>query len=140
MPLVDLIDETFIVADPATVAAALADPRRWRQWWPDLELAVFMDRGEQGVRWTVTGALVGSSELWLQRFGDGVIAHYFLRVDPTRGGSATEPASVRPRRRRRWAQRLARERALAWKRAVNALKDELEMGRPPGVPRVPAAV
>lgn len=135
MPCVDLIDETFIVADPSTVATAMADPARWRCWWPDLDLAVFMDRGEQGIRWTVAGALVGSSEVWLERFGDGVIVHYFLRVDPTREGSSTEPMTGSPRRLRRLARRVARDRALAWRRAVNELKDELEAGRPVGMPR-----
>ena len=136
MPLVDLFDETFIVADLKTVAAAVGDRHRWRRWWPDLDLVVVMDRGDKGIRWTVTGALVGSSEVWLQPFGDGVIVHYFLRVDPTRAGSTTEPVHGNPRRLRRLAQRTARERSVRWKRAANALKDELEAGRPPGVPRV----
>lgn len=122
MPEVDLIDETFVVADPAQLAAVVHDPARWRQWWPDLTLTVFMDRGEQGIRWSASGALVGSVELWLEPFGDGVIVHHYLRADPARSGA--DPV------------RLRRRHALAWKRSVNGLKDELEAGRPAGEPRV----
>lgn len=126
MPLVDLVDETFVVADPLEVAAAAHDPGRWRRWWPDLELTVFMDRGVAGLRWSVTGALVGSSELWLEPFGDGVVVHYYLRADPV-GRADGSP---------RLADRVRRRHALAWKRSVNALKDELEGDRHPGDPRL----
>lgn len=136
MPLVDVADETFLVAAPQTVAAVIADPARWRSWWPDLNLVVFMDRGLKGVRWTVTGALVGSCEIWLEPYGDGVIAHHYLRADPTRPGSDTEPLAASPRRLARRGRRLSRQRVVAWKAVVNALKDELEAGRAPGVGRV----
>ena len=56
MPQLDLVDETFVVAEPARVAAAVRDPARWAGWWPDLRLGVFQDRGEAGVRWNVRGA------------------------------------------------------------------------------------
>lgn len=125
MPAVDLIDEAFVVADPAVLAAVVHDPERWRAWWPDLTLTVFMDRGERGIRWSATGALVGSIELWLEPFGDGVIVHHYLRADPARAGA--DPVRVR------------RRHALAWKRSVNALKDELEAGRASGEPRVKPA-
>ena len=121
MPTVDLIDETYVVAAPEAVAAAVHDPARWRQWWPDLALTVFMDRGLDGIRWSVSGALNGSAELWLEPVGDGVLVHHYLRVDP--------PSPVRS------PARLRRRHALAWKRSVNALKDELERGREPGLPR-----
>jgi hypothetical protein len=130
MPLVDLIDETFVVADPDAVAAVVADPRRWRAWWPDLRLTVFMDRGRQGVRWSVAGRLVGSSEIWLEPFGDGVIVHYYLRCEP-----ATPRRPHSPRRAARAAARLRHRHAVAWKLRVNSLKDELEAGRQPGEPR-----
>jgi hypothetical protein len=121
VPTVDLIDETYIVAAPEAVSAAVHDPARWRKWWPDLALTVFMDRGLVGIRWSVTGALNGSAELWLEPVGDGVLVHHYLRVDP--------PGPVRS------PDRLRRRHALAWKRSVNALKDELEQGRQPGLPR-----
>ena len=60
MPSVDLVDETFVVVSPHTVAAVVGDPQRWRTWWPGLQLSVFMDRADEGIRWTVTGELVGS--------------------------------------------------------------------------------
>ena len=43
VPSVDLIDETFIVADPLVVAERLRDDRVWQRWWPDRRLVVFMD-------------------------------------------------------------------------------------------------
>src|SRR5664280_1545623 len=69
MPMVDLADETFVVAALADVARRLHDPQLWRRWWPELELTLFQDRGERGLRWTVTGRLVGSSEVWLEPWG-----------------------------------------------------------------------
>lgn len=131
MPLVDLIDETFVVADADKLAATLADERLWREWWPDLRLTVFMDRGREGIRWTVAGALVGSSEVWLEPHGDGVIVHYYLRCDP----APSRGWPTRPKRAARAARRLRHRHAVDWKRRVNALKDELESGRPPGEPR-----
>jgi hypothetical protein len=124
VPLVDLVDDTFVVATRAELAAEVHDRACWRRWWPDLDLTVAVDRGEQGLRWTVRGALVGSSELWLEPFGDGVVVHYYLRADlPDRGGTVRD------------GDRLRRRRALAWKRVANELKDRLERGRAPGEPR-----
>lgn len=133
----DLVDETFVVADPAVLAAIVADAARWRVWWPDLDLTVFMDRGREGIRWTVTGSLVGSSEIWLQAYADGVIVHYYLRADPTVPGSRTEARAVGDSpRARRSIDALRRRRAIAWKQVIWSLKDELESGRRPGEPRV----
>jgi len=119
----DLVDETFVVAAPARVAAAVRDPARWPRWWPDLTLGVFQDRGEQGIRWNVRGALVGSMEIWLEPYADGVVVHHYVRCDPAGGG----PVSARQRRRR---QRHAK--AVFW-----ALKDELEGDRAVGLRRQP---
>lgn len=140
VPSIDLLDESFLVADPARVAAEFGDPARWPAWWPGLRLTVFMDRGAAGFRWTVTGDVVGSTEIWLEPFGDGVIMHYFLRADPTRPGSDTEPLSGSPWRVRRGARRAARRQAAAFKRHSWALKDALERGRAPGMPRAPGPV
>lgn len=128
MPTIDLLDETFIVADASTVALVVHDPARWRAWWPDLDLTVFMDRADAGIRWSVTGALQGSCEIWLEPHGDGVIVHYYLRADPAGGASEGRGAA-------RAAARLRRERTRRWKRDVWALKDELEAGRRPGQSR-----
>ena len=121
MAQLDLVDETFVVADPARVAAAVRDPARWQRWWPDLRLGVFQDRGDAGVRWNVRGALVGSMEVWLEPWGDGVLLHHYVRCDPPGGG----PVGPRERRRR---ERHAK--AVFW-----ALKDELEGDRRAGEPR-----
>ena len=82
MPTVDLVDETFLVVDRPGLARIVADPRRWRQWWPDLDLEIFMDRGLDGIRWTARGAWAGSVEIWLEAFGDGVVLHHYARLDP----------------------------------------------------------
>jgi len=129
VPAVDLVDETWIAAEAARVAAVAHDPARWRLWWPDLDLVVFQDRGLAGLRWSVTGALVGSCELWLEPWGTaspGVLVHHYLRADPTRRGSRTEPG---PALGTRAAVALRDRRARRWKVAVHAWKDELEEGR-----------
>lgn len=126
---VDLVDETFLAVDRARVAQVVADPARWRQWWPDLSLSVFMDRGLDGIRWSVAGALVGSCEIWLESQADGVLMHYYLRADQVTG--AVDRGAPGAARR---ADQVRRRRALAWKRVVWELKDELEGGRRPGEP------
>jgi hypothetical protein len=132
---VDLVDETFVVAAPETVAAVVHDPARWTRWWPDLDLTVFMDRGTAGIRWSVTGALHGSTEIWLEPVLDGVVLHYFLRADDGLGVAAGDGQGTA--RSRRASDRLRDRRARAWKRSVSSLKDELEAGRAPGLPRAP---
>lgn len=113
------MDETYVVAPPAAVAAVVGEPAYWRLWWPDLRLTVVAHRGLAGVRWTITGALVGTMEVWLEPFADGVIVHYYLRADLAGAGS---PAAEQERRAHR-------AKAVFW-----ALKDRLEAGRPPGAP------
>jgi hypothetical protein len=130
--MVDLIDETFVVADPLAVAAAVHDTSVTDRFWPDLELTVFQDRTTAGVRWTVTGALVGSAEMWLEQWGDGVLLHVYVRADITRRGSATDPITGSPRRLRRRAALELRRRAWAIKKAAWQLKTDLEGGRAPG--------
>lgn len=125
MPTVDLVDETYLRAPLTAVADVVHDKGRWSVWWPDLAPAVFMDRGSAGIRWNVTGALVGSMEIWIEPLEaplGGVLLHFYLRADPTVAGSATEPASLvgpaAAAQSRRWAK--------ASKRNFWALKDELE--------------
>ena len=130
MPAVDLVDETFVVVDRASIAAVVADPARWARWWPELQLTVFMDRGLDGIRWSVAGRWVGSLEIWLEAVGDGVLVHHYARldpVDPSTGGPRPVPTDLSGRRR---AARARAVRATAWKRSIWALKDELEAGRP----------
>ncbi len=136
MPLVDLIDETFVVADRAVLARVFTDPAAWRRWWPGLRLEAYQDRGLEGVRWNVTGDLVGTSEVWLEEYGDGAIVHYFLRAEPTARGSVDQPRRIPLRRVAATRRRLARHYTLIWKRIVNSVKDEVEAGREIGMPRV----
>jgi hypothetical protein len=130
VPTVDLIDETYLVVDRNVLADVVHDPQRWRAWWPGFVLTVFMDRGPDGIRWSVSGPVVGSAELWLEAYGDGVLVHFYLRVDPAGGPAQASRSGARQ------ADRLRRKYAVAWKQQVNALKDELERGRPPGQPRL----
>jgi hypothetical protein len=78
---VDIVDETFLVVPPKIVASAFADPAAWRRYWPDLTLSVYADRGDEGIRWTVRGALTGTMEVWLEPMLDGTLLHYFLRAE-----------------------------------------------------------
>ncbi|HEY3710128.1 MAG TPA: polyketide cyclase / dehydrase and lipid transport [Amycolatopsis sp.] len=127
-PALDLVDETFIVVPPSTVAAAFADPAAWRRYWPDLHLKVYTDRGDKGLRWTVTGALVGTMEVWLEPVLDGTVLHYFLRATPTGPGGAPRELNLRELRRE------FDRRARAAKELTLGLKDVLEDGREPGIP------
>ncbi|MPZ85434.1 MAG: polyketide cyclase / dehydrase and lipid transport [Actinophytocola sp.] len=124
MPAVDVIDETFLAVPPGSVAAAFADPGACRRFWPDLRLSVYADRGVEGLRWTVAGALVGTMEVWLEPMLDGTLLHYFLRADPPPG------ADARPARLRREKTR----RQLAAKAVALDLKGVLEDSRRPGCP------
>lgn len=90
---IQVADETFIAADPARVGHIVADPGNWRRWWPDLNLDVVQERAAAGIRWTVTGPLVGSMEIWLEPMLDGVLLHYFLHAEPA-GAAAWQLAGM----------------------------------------------
>ncbi|SNR35763.1 hypothetical protein SAMN06265360_103145 [Haloechinothrix alba] len=127
-PAIDVVDETFIAVPQATVAAAFGDPRSWARYWPDLVLVVYTDRGDEGLRWTVRGALVGTMEVWLEPVLDGTILHYFLRATPV------DPAGRALRLGPRDHAREYDRRARAAKAVALELKNLLEDGRKPGVP------
>ena len=131
MATVDVVDETFLVVPRRVLAARLADPAAWVRLWPDLTLTVFTDRGDAGIRWSVTGEWTGSMEVWLEPVADGTVLHWFLRVDPT------DPAAG-PRGPRDVTREVLR-RQRASKRIAFALKAELERGRAPGEPPVAVA-
>ena len=125
MPTVDLVDETYLRAPLETVAAVVHEQSRWTDWWPDLVPVVFMDRGSAGIRWNITGQLVGSMEIWLEGYEEplgGVLLHFYLRADPTAAGTTTEPAPLTGRAATRESVRWA----VANKRSMWDLKDELE--------------
>ena len=128
MNSIQVADETFICADPVDVGKAVADTASWRRWWPDLRLVVVEDRGPAGQRWTVTGSLTGTMEIWLQTCMDGVILHYFLHAEPS-GAAAWELA------RMNFAQDVHRRR-VAGKHMAFEVKQRLEQSRPVGVSRL----
>ncbi|MGH4026087.1 MAG: polyketide cyclase / dehydrase and lipid transport [Pseudonocardiaceae bacterium] len=128
MTSVDVVDETWFAVPPRVLAAVLAHRESWPQIWPDLQLEVFADRGEEGLRWTVTGALVGSMEVWLEQVDPGTVLHYFLRADGP--GPQGVPLLLPPRRAR--AETARRQRAA--KRFALVLKRHLEAGRAAGEP------
>ncbi len=131
MPSVDVVDETFLAVPPEVVAAEFADPSRWPRFWPDLQLEVMTDRGVQGMRWTVQGALVGSMEVWLEPVLDGTLLHYYLRADPAGPDDAPRPAPPRA------AAAEVGRRQRAAKAIAFACKQRLEAGREPGEPPAP---
>ncbi|HET7173571.1 MAG TPA: hypothetical protein VFI30_04765 [Nocardioidaceae bacterium] len=144
MVSVDVIDETFIVADPGLVRAALCDAERWQEWFPGLRLSAYHDRGLLGVRWVVSGALVGTAEVWLQEYGDGVVVHVYFRCAAGPAGLASGAGLGRraaggrlPKPGRRTGRALVTQRAV--KARVTAVKDALEGDRGPAEARVSLA-
>ncbi len=124
MPLVDVMDSTWVRARAQAVGAIVADPALWRRWWPGLELVAYEQRGERGVRWdvrSVTGypGLTGTAELWLQGQGDGVVAHFFLRLDAAPGAAVGAPD----------VERIAWRYRRHTKQALWTLADQLDPGR-----------
>lgn len=128
MNSIQIADETFVAADPVAVGRAVADPASWRRWWPDLRLAVVEDRGPAGQRWTVTGPLAGTMEVWLEPVLDGVVLHYFLHAEPT-GVAAWQLAKLN-------LAKLNHERRIAGKEMAFEVKRTLEATRPLGVSRL----
>jgi ribosome-associated toxin RatA of RatAB toxin-antitoxin module len=120
MPSLDISCDDLVVADPAYVAERLGSDTLWREWWPELTLTPTERRGLEGVRWAVTGAAIGTAEWWLEQVRDGVVVHWYLRVDPVRPvrGRALE---------RLQEQYVARYRDHLWR-----FKDRVEAGRAAG--------
>jgi hypothetical protein len=126
VPGIDVVDSTWFAAGPSTVAALVAEPANWHRWWPGLALVVDEWRNAKGVRWSVTSvgrrrgaALSGTAEVWLEPMFEGVVAHFFLRLDAGPGRSLD----------RRAAERVARHYRLLTKKAFWALADQLDRGR-----------
>ncbi len=128
MNSIQIADETFVSADPVEVGRAVGDPASWRRWWPDLNLTVVEDRGEVGHRWTVTGSLTGTMEVWLQPVLDGAILHYFLHAEPS-GVAAHQLAKMK-------LAKMNHQRRVAGKNMAFELKRRLEATRPVGVSRL----
>jgi hypothetical protein len=128
MNSIQIADETFVCADPVDVGAAVADPDNWRRWWPDLRLVVIEDRAAMGQRWTVTGALTGTMEVWLEPSLDGVILHYFMHAEPS-GATAWELGRMD-------LAKMNHVRRVAGKKMAFQVKQRLEESRPVGVSRL----
>lgn len=127
---IDITDDTFILSNPASVASVVRDQERWRRWWPDRVLTVYSDRGDKGMRWTVSGELVGSSEIWIEESAPGVIVHYYLRVDPTNEGSSLLRRELTGSpRAQRYLAKVRHRQVTSWKRIIWQIKDELEGAR-----------
>lgn len=124
---IDIADDTFILCEISAVASVVRDQERWRVWWPDRVLTVYSDRGDKGLRWTVTGDFVGSSEIWIEESAQGVIVHYYLRVDPTREGSSLlKGALTGSPRSARYLDKIRHRQVTTWKRIIWQIKDDLE--------------
>jgi hypothetical protein len=122
-----IADQTYVAASGARVGAAVANPSSWRRWWPDLRLQVVEDRGDRGIRWTVTGALTGTMEVWLEPMMeglDGVVLHYFLHAEPT-GLAAWELAKLN-------LAQMTHRRRVAGKTMAFEVKTTLERSRQVG--------
>lgn len=120
-PAFDVTDETLVVASPERLRDVLCTERFWEDRLPGVRLRCIDDRGPLGKRWTVSGAMRGSAEVWLERWADAVVVHVFWQADPADG------RAVSGRVRRRFEIEL--------KGYVTAVKDRLEAGRAPGTPR-----
>lgn len=128
MNSIQIADETFVCADPADVGGLIADPANWRRWWPDLRLTVVEDRGPAGHRWTITGALTGTMEVWLEAVMDGVVLHYFVHAEPS-GAAAWELTRMD-------LPKMNHRRRVAGKDMAFEVKRTLESTRPVGVSRL----
>lgn len=125
MNSIQVADQTYVAAAPAVVGNAVANRSSWRRWWPDLRLDVTEDRGDKGIRWTVTGALTGTMEVWLEPMLDGVILHYFLHAEPA-GVAAWQLAKMN-------LAKVNHRRRVAGKDMAFEVKTALEGARPVGV-------
>jgi hypothetical protein len=129
MHSIQVADQTFVAAAPADVGRAVSDAASWRRWWPDLRLEVVEDRHDKGIRWTVTGALTGTMEVWLEPMLDGVILNYFLHAEPA-GAAAWELARMD-------LAKITHRRRVAGKQMAFEVKAALERTRPLGASRLP---
>jgi hypothetical protein len=85
---------------------------------------VVENRGEKGIRWTVTGALTGTMEVWLEPMLDGVVMNYFLHAEPA-GAAAWQVARMK-------LAKMTHQRRVAGKRMAFEVKATLEASRPLG--------
>jgi hypothetical protein len=124
MHSIQVADQTFVAAAPEAVGNAVSNAANWRRWWPDLLLEVVEDRADKGIRWTITGALTGTMEVWLEPMLDGVVLNYFLHAEPA-GAAAWQVARMN-------LAKMTHHRRVAGKRMAFEVKAALEASRPLG--------
>jgi hypothetical protein len=129
MASVEIRDETVVVVDRGAFAAVVADAGRWGAWWPGCHVVVVVDRGMDGLRWSITGALVGYTEVRLVAHETGALVRYELVADPTVPGTVDRPRAIpdSPRGRRELDD-VRRRQLMAWKRTVWSIMEALEAG------------
>lgn len=116
MPALDVVDETFVLAPAAELRDIFCDEESWKARGMDVQC--YEDRGVDGKRWTLSGSLTGTAEVWLEPSHGGAIVHVYLRADP---------------RSRRSKAALARRYALPVKRWILDVKSGYDIARPAGV-------
>lgn len=122
MPLLDVIDQTFVVAPASVLRPQLCDERMWAG--AGIVATVREDRRLLGVRWDVCGAVRGTSEIWLEQAHGGTLVHLFLQADPVRATSSS---------------RAHRRHVAPVKRWILSVKRRHDMHRPAAVLAAPPA-
>ncbi len=128
MNSIQIADQTFVAADPVDVGARSPIGPAGGGGGRICGCTVVEDRGPLGHRWTTTGALTGTMEVWLEPVLDGVVLHYFLHAEPS-GASAWELARMNLAKRNH-------ARRVAGKQMAFEIKGTLEASRPVGVSRL----
>lgn len=128
MSSIQVADETFVAASPELVGRAVGDRAAWRRWYSDLVLDDLEDRADKGVRWTVSGPVTGTMEIWLEPVLDGVLLHYFMHAEPSGPSAATAGELAKMD-----LAGMTHRRRVAGKRMAFEVKNVLEAGRPVGV-------
>lgn len=117
-------DETYVGAERARVACALADQARWLRLWPGLDASLSADRGDEGFAVTLDGRLHGWADVYLEALPDGTVVHFSMAADPVADAVSTHRGRPRPRK----SERIAADCRSAFKQAVFEIKAELEQG------------
>lgn len=99
MPLLDIVDSTFIVAPASELRTILCDETRWHAL--GMPVSCYDDRGVRGKRWKLERTLTGTAEVWLEEAYGGVIVHCFVQADPVgrQSGAALRRGLARPLKR-----------------------------------------
>ena len=125
-----MADEAFVAAAASLAGEVVGNRARWREWWPDLTLDVVEDRGNEGVRWRVSGPVTGTMEIWCEKCMDGFVLHYYMHAEPV------APLPTDPREWMDEVAELNRVRRIAGKNMAFTVKRLLEGERAPGAPAV----